>query len=85
MPTREGNLAGLPKFEWSTMGTATSSGAKLAVLGDWSRFYIGGRVGMTVELIPHLFATGGNRPSGQRGVFAYWRTGTTVAVANAGR
>jgi predicted phage gp36 major capsid-like protein len=30
---------------------------------------------MTVELVPHLFATGNNRPSGQRGLYCYWRVG----------
>lgn len=44
-------------------------------VGDWSKYVIVDRVGMTVELIPHLFATGNNRPSGQRGLIGWWRTG----------
>jgi predicted phage gp36 major capsid-like protein len=30
---------------------------------------------MNVELVPHLFATANNRPSGQRGFYAWWRVG----------
>jgi predicted phage gp36 major capsid-like protein len=40
---------------------------------------------MTVELVPHLFATGANRPSGSRGLFAYWRVGAAVINAAAAR
>jgi hypothetical protein len=32
-------------------------------------------LGMTVELVPHLFVTANNRPSGQRGLYCYWRVG----------
>ena len=28
--------------------------------------------------MPHLFATGNNRPSGQRGFFYHWRVGAEV-------
>ena len=38
---------------------------------------------MSVELIPHLFATGNNRPSGSRGLFAFWRNGAGVVDWNA--
>ena len=47
----------------------------LAILGDWSNYVIADRVGMTLELVPHLFATANNRPSGQRGFYGYARTG----------
>ena len=33
------------------------------------------RPGMNVEFVPHLFTTGSNRPSGQRGLYAWWRVG----------
>ncbi|NUT53687.1 MAG: phage major capsid protein [Saccharothrix sp.] len=48
----------------------------VAILGDWKFFWIVDRLGFSTELIPHLFHTGNNRPSGQRGVFAYWRNGS---------
>jgi hypothetical protein len=31
---------------------------------------------------PHLFGATNRFPTGQRGIYAYWRTGTVVAVAN---
>lgn len=54
-------------------------------LGDWSRYIIVDRVGMQVELVPHLFATGNNRPSGQRGLIGWWRTGAESIDDNAFR
>ena len=54
-------------------------------LGNWSRYVIVDRVGMNVELIPHLFATGNNRPSGQRGLYAFMRTGADSVDDNAFR
>jgi predicted phage gp36 major capsid-like protein len=37
------------------------------------------------ELIPHVFGPTNRFPMGQRGIYAYWRTGTTVAALNAFR
>lgn len=45
------------------------------VVGDFSNYLIARRGGMSVELVPHLFHTGNNRPSGQRGWFAWARIG----------
>lgn len=59
-------------------GTITTSGAVAnyaAIFGDFSNYVIADRIGMTVEFIPHLFHTANNRPSGQRGWYAYARTG----------
>lgn len=59
-------------------GTVTTSGAVsnfVLVYGDFSNYVIADRIGMTVELIPHLFHTANNRPSGQRGWFASARMG----------
>lgn len=49
----------------------------MLVFGDFSNYVIADRVGMTVEFIPHLFgvATPTNRPTGQRGWYAYFRVG----------
>jgi HK97 family phage major capsid protein len=58
--------------------TSTSANTGLAVLGDFSNYLIARRTGMSVELIPHLFATANNLPSGQRGWFAYSRIGGNV-------
>jgi HK97 family phage major capsid protein len=85
MPTREGPLCGYPKVEWSTMVNTTTSTSKVLLLGDFSNYYVADRIGMTAELIPHLFGATNRFPTGQRGIYAYWRTGTVVAVANAFR
>lgn len=77
-------LLGHPTREASAMdGDLTTSGAVsnyVLILGDFRNYWIVDRVGFSVELIPHLFqqttaGTGQGRPTGQRGVFAFWRTG----------
>ena len=60
---------------FSAVNIAATATNHLVVAGDWSQYVIVERAGMSVELIPHLFATANNRPSGQRGFFAYWRNG----------
>jgi HK97 family phage major capsid protein len=45
------------------------------VVGDFSNYLIARRGGMSVELVPHLFGTTTNRPTGQRGWFAWARIG----------
>jgi HK97 family phage major capsid protein len=77
---RPPQLLGHPTYEASAMdGVITASGAVdnfVMVLGDFKWFWIVDRVGFSMELVPHLFHTSNNRPSGQRGVFAYWRNGS---------
>jgi HK97 family phage major capsid protein len=46
-----------------------------AVVGDFSNYVIARNGGMNVELIPALFDVTNNRPTGQRGWFAYARIG----------
>lgn len=55
--------------------TSTSANSGLAVVGDFNNYLIARRGGMSVELIPHLFSTTTNLPSGTRGWFAYARVG----------
>jgi HK97 family phage major capsid protein len=75
------SLYGWPILEHSTadpfsaVNPAATATNHLIVAGDWSNYVIVDRVGMNVELVPHLFAMANNLPSGQRGFFAYWRTG----------
>jgi HK97 family phage major capsid protein len=85
---RPSRLVDFPVYEASTMAAvpAASGGAqKTLLLGDFKKFLIVDRIGMSVELIPHLFHTGNNRPSGQRGMYAVWRNGSKVLDANAFR
>lgn len=81
---RPAQLLGRPALEAEAMdGSVTTSGAVsnfVLVFGDFSNYVITDRIGMTVEFIPHLFqqttaGTGFGRPTGQRGWFAYYRTG----------
>ena len=55
--------------------TTTASTIGLAVVGDFSNYLIARRGGMSVELIPMLFDVTFNRPTAQRGWFAYARIG----------
>lgn len=55
--------------------TSTSATTGLAVVGDFQNYVIARRGGMSVELVPQLFDVTNNRPTGQRGWFAYARIG----------
>jgi HK97 family phage major capsid protein len=65
-----------PYMPDTTTSTAANSG--LAIVGDFQNYLIARRGGMSVELIPHLFSTTTNYPSGTRGWFAYSRIGGGV-------
>jgi HK97 family phage major capsid protein len=55
--------------------TNTTATIGIAVVGDFSNYLIARRGGMSVELIPMLFDVTSNRPTAQRGWFAYSRIG----------
>jgi len=78
-------LLGYPVNELSTMSATVVNTTKIMLLGDFSYFKIVDRVGMTVELIPHLFGATSRFPTGQRGFYAYWRNGSKVLNAAAFR
>lgn len=83
---RPSRLVDYPVYEASTMsGFSTVVGTKLAILGDFSKFLIVDKIGMSVELIPHLFGTANNFPTGQRGMYAVWRNSSKVLDPNAFR
>ena len=67
-----------PNFTGVTAGTVRN----ILVCGDFSNYVVAQRLGMTVELVPTLFGTTNNRPTGQRGLFAYTRVGAGVVVPN---
>jgi HK97 family phage major capsid protein len=77
-------LLGRPLVENSAMPTVTTTGTKFLVFGDFSRFVIVDRIGLSVELIPHLFGTN-HRPTGSRGLYAFWRNSSKVIDSNAFR
>lgn len=70
-------LFGKPYYENDFMDdfTSTTGAANLMVLGDFSNYLVAQRAGMNVELVPHLLHTSNNRPSGQRGWYAWARVG----------
>ncbi|MDH3193312.1 MAG: phage major capsid protein [Acidimicrobiia bacterium] len=68
-------LLGRPAYEASDMSSTITTDQLVLLLGDFENYVIADRLGTTVEFIPHLFATGANRPSGQRGWFAHYRVG----------
>jgi HK97 family phage major capsid protein len=76
-------LLGRQFYENSEMADVATS-VKFLLYGDFSRFVIVDRVGLNVELIQHLVGTN-HRPTGQRGLYAYWRNSSKVVDANAFR
>jgi HK97 family phage major capsid protein len=72
-------------YEASTYQSSTVVGNTAITVGDFSRFLIVDRIGLQVELVPHLFGTVNNYPTGQRGLYAYWRTSSAVLTPNAFR
>ncbi|MFJ1653512.1 phage major capsid protein [Streptomyces sp. NPDC088337] len=80
-------LAGYAARELSSMkdSIAPSGGGNNLVLlfGDYKRgFLIVDRIGMSIELVPHLFGPNG-RPTGQRGIYAYWGNNSKILVPQA--
>ena len=78
-------LLGRPAYESTTMSGTFTTGQLIGVYGDFNYFVIVDRIGMAVETIPHLFDVTNNMPTGQRGLYAYWRNGSKVVDANAFR
>jgi HK97 family phage major capsid protein len=77
------NLLGYPANEASSFASTLATGGTIAVLGDFSQYLIVDRVGMSIEVIPHLFGATANYPTGQRGLFAFWRNSGTCLVSSA--
>ena len=58
-----------------------TNGAKILFFGDFSMFKIIDRVGMSVELIPQIVGATNRFPTGQRGIYVWWRNGSKVLDA----
>jgi HK97 family phage major capsid protein len=78
-------LLGKPVYEATAMGSVLTTTTKILIVGDFRYFVIVDRVGLNVEVVPHLFGTTANLPSGQRGLYAYWRNSSDVLSAAAFR
>ncbi len=70
-------LNGYPTNECSAYASVLTAGSKILTLGDFRYFLIVDRLGMDIEIIPHLFGASG-RPTGQRGMYAIWRNSSDV-------
>jgi HK97 family phage major capsid protein/HK97 family phage prohead protease len=77
-------LLGYNAYEASDMDDDSEDGNKFLLFGDFGQFLIVDRVGMSVELVPHLFGAN-QRPTGQRGLYAIWRNDSKILVPNAFR
>lgn len=78
------DIFGKPVYEASGQSGTFTTGQLVGVVGDFRYYHIVDRLGLTIENIPHLFgAAQGNLPTGQRGLYAYWRVGAKVLSASA--
>lgn len=77
-PGAPSQLIGYPIHELSTLPD------NVLILGDFSRFVIVERVGMSIELIPHMFNAAG-APTGQRGIHMLYRNTSLVLTPSAFR
>jgi HK97 family phage major capsid protein len=68
----------------TTSGTAVG-GTSLSYGDFQSAYTIVDRIGLSAELVPHLFGTANHRPTGTRGLYGYWRVGAVVTNSNAVR
>lgn len=74
---------GKPAYESSVMSSVLTAGAKLMIFGDFRYFLIVDRIGMQIEIVPHLFGATNQRPIGSRGLYAIWRNTSRVLSAAA--
>jgi len=77
-------LLGRGAWEASAMQATVVNATKIVVAGDFNYFLVLDRLGLNIELIPFLFgAAQGNLPTGQRGLYAWWRNTSKVLSAAA--
>jgi HK97 family phage major capsid protein len=76
-------LLGYPAHEASAM-PSQGTNARFLLFGDFSEFLIVDRLGMTVEVNPHVVGANG-RWTGQRAVVAVWRNSSLILNHNAFR
>lgn len=74
----------MPTVTSAKAGSANAANSTLAILGDFKQFLIVDRIGMTVEMVPHVLGAN-RRPTGQRGVYAVWMNNSKVLIPDAFR
>jgi HK97 family phage major capsid protein len=77
-------LLGVPIYESSPMDAAITTGSNAALAGDFSRYIVVDRLGVTLVLDPMVLGPS-RRPTGQSQWVAYWRTGGDCADTGAFR
>jgi HK97 family phage major capsid protein len=80
---RPATLIGKPAYELSTMNAEVKENKLNMIYGDFSYYLIAERIGMGIEVIPHVM--NGKKATGQRGFYAFWRNGAKALHANAFR
>jgi HK97 family phage major capsid protein len=78
-------VLGYPAYESSAMDAVLTTGSEIVIMGDFRYYVIVDRIGLNIEVIPHLFDVTNNRPTGQRGLYAWFRNGAGVTSAAAFR
>lgn len=76
-------IGGYGAYESSQMLAAVAAGNRILAMGDFRYYLIVDRVGMSIEVIPHLFGAANRFPTGQRGLYAHWRNGGKSLSENA--
>lgn len=71
-------LIGYPAHEASAMDSIGDADGRVLLFGDFSQFLIVDRLGMTVELQPHVLGSGNRRWTGQRAIVAVWRNSSKI-------
>jgi HK97 family phage major capsid protein len=82
---RPPNLIGYPARELSSMDSGVTSAHKIMLFGDYQQFLIVDRIGMSMELVPHVADPTTGYPTGTRGYYVWWRNNSVVLVPNAFR
>lgn len=62
----------------ASMPAVATNAANTLIVGDFRGFLVAQRAGMSIEFVPMLFDVTNNRPTGQRGWYAYARVGSDV-------
>lgn len=76
-----GTLNGYRSVESSFMDDVWTANKEVLVFGDFSKFVIVDRIGLSLEYIPQVFDGSGD-PLGQRGLYARWRNMSKVVTVN---
>lgn len=81
------NLLGRNLYEWSEINSTDvlTTGTNIAIAGDFNLYCIVDRIGLSVEVIPHLFGGSSRYPTGQRGIYAHFRNSAEPLSAAAFR